>query len=553
MIKKLLNILSLVIVGILLLGSPVWADTFSNYMAISVLNNGTTVYPAIPILASINNAQMYSQGYMLVTGLDTNMQEGASNTPYMVDTVNTGIGTAGFATGQRRTYFYRLNNVPPQTGFPVIVGYGGNVTVTDSPTLELGNNFTYSTTGYIDTTAGANKNLLYKPGAIRVSTNETINGQVDASISSVALPTSYTDLSGVWTNEVNAFDNNTATFASCLNIPVLSWSGYLGLNRAAVSISNVWVYPTRSNAAVNLIEVGVWYGGGWNTIYSGAFTSGIWVGCPIGSLQTVTAARVRFYNADGGTTYHAYVNEFSFGPVDLVVSASGITSSDIVQVSANVANLTISINGVERGTILLNGLGITNTTNSYILMAGNSMVYASSTIISINGTQQLWFQPVQMPTGTALPDRSGNGHNGVIAWGTNPTGIEVTIGAITSSSSTTYLSGNGTEILPTVVVIPDVTLYENTAEKTNMPQYALFKPAADSLEWTTNTLYGFFMIGTAIVMFIAGVVTTSVPIIGGAIALSLLGMAASTEIIPAILVGAIAVLVISLIVIVKRN
>jgi len=520
-------------------------------MTIRVLNNGTTAYPAIPVLVSMNNVQLNTQGYILSTGLDTNMQEGASDSSYMVDTILTGIGTGGFAGGQQRSYFYRMGNVPPQTSFPVIVGYNGSVEVVDSPTLELGNNFTYSTTGYIDTSLGTNKTPIYKAGAFEVIFGNGVAGNVTASIlrpanirirfyNSDAVNTKVINLAGVrfvkpdgafgfpnafvdgggWATETNAYDNNTATYAT-QTINALSWGAFLQLSNSGISSTAMDYYAT-AQAQINQVDIDLYDGiSTWDDIFEGAIVINSWV--------------------QKGFTYP-------------VVTATGITSGNhTVTVSANVTTLALSINGSLKDTVALGGVRVPNTSGNYTLMENNSMVYASNTTVSINGTQQLWFQPVIMPTDTALPDRSGNGHNGIITWGTNPTGIEITMGAITSSSSTTYGDGDGEEVLPIVVIMPDVPLYENTTERTDMPQYILMKAAADSLGWTTNTLYGYFMIGTAGVMFIAGLVATSVPIIAAAIGLALLGMAGSTGIIAPIIVGAIAVLIIALIVIVKRN
>jgi len=991
-------------------------------MTISILNNGTTVYPAIPVLVSTNNAQLYNQGYILSTGLDTNVQEGASDSVYMVDTVLTGIATGGFATGQQRSYFYRMGNAPPQTSFPVIVGYGGNVTVADSPTLELGNNFTYSTTGYIDTsfttstsnlsdilnvgmlyyndlaawnatalidgntgsqafhtdtadpgayvaanfsyrvgltiwryyasgvgvdavwdiqfsdnattwttaytglnmtgTAGwhtatwadagehqywrslktdaavagdfhneldisgyvINKNLIDKDGAFSVFTSNSSEISVEVNDSRALNATGIS--SGVHTVTVETGPIYMDLYVDGTSVSLLGekvpssfsldteWSDVFASTPASphrphvqgVAIDGIYIYassdveikktylsspdwdsPLVSNNHCNtdgtdispsqinglfiegdyiyttcfqmsnpdnnityikrfnkttLVFVDEWliqngspegcthYGGYWWVIhYGGARISqyseawvfqqdfpligeqnqgSFWVGDdiwiqrgtgdeysykiyiyhwdgvsldlqrvvdnPMGnqglyqegnhlwtgffhyigaaghndivkldigyysggssvstlypdahSENTTVDGFVKRYVAAGGTWADirdgagtealdstttgslAYlkadtdVNEWTnlqrgifLFDTDLIPSGANITSATVsfygmgksdtlgasptlcvysaatssntslvmgdydtlgtVPFSNNITYASYNITGynvftlnpagiaainrkgitkfstrestydvannppgwvsgasyqfasyfAEEGTVYRPKLEVTYTVgepisgvldndNSYKLMQRNSMVYASNTTISINGTQQLWFQPVIMPTDTALPDRSGNGHNGVIAWGTNPPGIEVTMGAITSSSASTYGGGEGEEVLPIVVVMPDVPLYENTTERTDMPQYALMKPAADALGWTTNTLYGYFMIGTAAVMFIAGLVATSVPIIATGIALALLGMAGSTGIIAPIIVAAIAILVIALIVIVKRN
>jgi hypothetical protein len=71
-------------------------------------------------------------------------------------------------------------------------------------------------------------------------------------------------------------------------------------------------------AAVNAVQVDVFYDGNWTNIYSGALVKGSWQIYPIPSgNQTVTQARVRYWNSHASATRTAECHEFQFWASDL--------------------------------------------------------------------------------------------------------------------------------------------------------------------------------------------------------------------------------------------
>jgi len=150
--RKFLPLISLILVLLILPVSVVYA-AYSYSVPISVYNNSTTDYSNLPILVSINNSQLYEMGYIDVDGLDTDVQEGATSREFMVESSRLGLFVPSILEGQTRGYNYRLGDTDGQTGFPVITGVGGNVTVSDNASLELGDNFTVEVDGWIDTSS----------------------------------------------------------------------------------------------------------------------------------------------------------------------------------------------------------------------------------------------------------------------------------------------------------------------------------------------------------------------------------------------------------------
>lgn len=114
-------------------------------------------------------------------------------------------------------------------------------------------------------------------------------------------PTGFVDSGGVWTDETLAYDENTGTYvyASALKS---AWTDYLELTHAALDCDKIHVWVDHAIANINSIEIDVYYDSAWNNIFSGAPSSwGAWVEYAIGSTQSVTAMRVRFYSTKAST------------------------------------------------------------------------------------------------------------------------------------------------------------------------------------------------------------------------------------------------------------
>jgi len=180
-VRKLLPVFSFAVALLLLVvvSLPVFG-AYINTLVVRIFNNGTEFFGELPLLVSVNNTQLYTFSYINASGLNTNLEEGFFARPYEVADSRLGIYAPSFALGQVRTYNYRLEYTPEQSGFPLIVGVGGNLTVSDNSTLELSNNFTVSVNGYIQTDAGGDKNLVEKPEAfiITISAAQSITASI---------------------------------------------------------------------------------------------------------------------------------------------------------------------------------------------------------------------------------------------------------------------------------------------------------------------------------------------------------------------------------------
>lgn len=143
--KKIIAVL-IGIGAILGFSIPVLAVVYS--MSINVHNGGATSYTNIPVSANVNNAQLVTSGLIPANGLTTRVFDGATSLPHMVVEDKT-LFVFSIAAGQTKNIKYKTSQTP-LTQFKIIPGYGGNVTIADSPTLELDRHFDISISGYFD-------------------------------------------------------------------------------------------------------------------------------------------------------------------------------------------------------------------------------------------------------------------------------------------------------------------------------------------------------------------------------------------------------------------
>lgn len=133
-------------------------------------------------------------------------------------------------------------------------------------------------------------------------------------------PTGHNDPDGKWSNEEDAYDGDTGSYAyeESINDP------YLELLHAAISCDKVRFMPLFTR----IVVVDVYYGEDWHNIFEGEATAGVWKECPIGSTETVDKARFR--GTQGGT--YLGLKEFEFnevegGEVKLLSATSSVVSS----------------------------------------------------------------------------------------------------------------------------------------------------------------------------------------------------------------------------------
>jgi len=209
--KKIL--LLVCIIGIIGLLMPMLAlASYNYYIPIEVYNNNSEGLTGVPILVTLNNSQLVDLGYISSSGLDTDLQEGSTQRPYLVADARLGVFLPSLLGYQTKTVNYRLGEDPPQESFSgIILGGGGYFTVEGSDGLDLGNAFIIEFIGWINTTYSSDVNVVYKEDAFRIyiQAEDTIRAAILGAGDSEVKNVTVSDLdSGIMKVEVEADSTN---------------------------------------------------------------------------------------------------------------------------------------------------------------------------------------------------------------------------------------------------------------------------------------------------------------------------------------------------------
>ncbi len=73
---------------------------------------------------------------------------------------------------------------------------------------------------------------------------------------------------------------------------------------------------------------------------------------------------------------------------------------------------------------------VPNNANDWVLTQNNVMPYMEFYKHTVGGTLIAWYQPVDIISGTTLPDREGAAQNGIFTWGNNPSGVAIAMSSL---------------------------------------------------------------------------------------------------------------------------
>lgn len=323
--KSLIKAFLVAVAVTLLVATPVLAYVYRAQYSVS--NNTTTSYAMLPVIGDANNDWMAANGFMTASANDTRIETfaGAIKPHLVVDNMTL---TAIPVPANSVTNLYYTTGNSELSAFDILCGYSGNITASDAANIELGDNFTCEVDGWIDTTAETDKEIIDKPEALKVYVSSSDSGNITAGVFQWTSPTGFGDPAGVWINEANAYDENVATWAQRTSVPFTSWTDFLELNHTHIECDRVRYYCGGSTADIDQIDVDVYYDGGWQDLYQGAFTQAAWETKEIGDTVSCNSTRIRLYNSNGGVSPDAYVYEVDFGAYLPSISATGVASGE---------------------------------------------------------------------------------------------------------------------------------------------------------------------------------------------------------------------------------
>jgi len=133
--QRIITILTLILIGAVLIGMPVFAYVYQ--ATYTVTSNSTTAYDMLGVRTDndTNNQWMADNGYFNSTANDTRIETlGGLEQPHMV-TDNATFTAIPVPEGSQTNLYFTTGNSELDS-FYVITGYNGYVTVADANNLE---------------------------------------------------------------------------------------------------------------------------------------------------------------------------------------------------------------------------------------------------------------------------------------------------------------------------------------------------------------------------------------------------------------------------------
>lgn len=110
-------------------------------------------------------------------------------------------------------------------------------------------------------------------------------------------PTGFEDPDSKWTNEGNAYDDETSTYAEHDQLGLGAWGSYLILTHDAVVSDKVRFMAYYSGVDISTIDLDVFKDDVWVDVYEGTYGNAVWVEKTFDE-GSVTKMRMRFKNKD---------------------------------------------------------------------------------------------------------------------------------------------------------------------------------------------------------------------------------------------------------------
>ncbi len=242
-------VISSVILGLvilLLLATPVFAYLYRSHF--TILESGGVDYTMLALTVDANNEWMAANGFMEPDALDTRVETlGEIAKPHMVADDRTLTAIVVPANSQTNLYYSTGNS--DLTSTYVITGLGGYIMVEDHADLELSDTYDIEIVAYVDTGAGADKNLIFKDAAFRLYVSAA--GSITAAVTGGNSVTATTIAPGEHTIHVYA-DAVTLAIQIDSGVPVTNAVGFA----AVPDNGNDWYYfQTDVAPYVESIEV----------------------------------------------------------------------------------------------------------------------------------------------------------------------------------------------------------------------------------------------------------------------------------------------------------
>lgn len=460
----------LVIEVTFLITSSANAESWKYYFTFIVSNNSGSTLTNFPIMTTISGSEMINSRFLNSSGNNSAMKEISTNRDFGIATDNISLIIPSINPYQDIEYRLYTGYSPEKSSFSVITGDGGYITVPDTASLELGNNFSLDFTNICLNADSTNASGI-------ISHYDAVNGGIVAgmnagtAIARIVNRTAATVdiLPSASGNYTNLTPNGTANNWDCVNDPVgapddtttfvstasaayvkdaynLQNPSYAGPNPVITSVTVKYRAKEQTEGyAKPYLRLNGTETTGTEVSLGGAYTNysellarpggGSWTTNDIDNLQAV----IGLVGAVGTTQCtQIYLTIAYTYEVYLDVSVTGITTTEITTASIGLTGgtFTFSIGASSNSTPYAGS--VPNSSSAWTILDGNTVPYTGSYEHYVGGVRQLYYAPNTMISGTTLPDREATGGviNGVITWGTNPAYIIITKTGMISYEST---------------------------------------------------------------------------------------------------------------------
>lgn len=445
--------------------------TEADYYGVITVSNNSTTSTNVGINCTINTGSMISQGFLNSGANNCAVQNTSGADIAFMPSVNASypwcFWVPSIGTDSYLSYLLYTGNVSggKVRYFP---GSGGMITL-DSESLEPSENFTIELKGWVDTTTGADKNLINKQN-VRLYVSDTVSENITASIGAYLLDEFSIDL---WADIGANVGVNVGT--GRLEYDVVGADARSSRDLGAGLISDTeWTmdftfYPDTADAGTAIFAFGLFDAlGNFNGFPTDAVYMQIndGVDCHLGRFDgggqdsvgpitialdntyyvtlertSATEAKLSIFTDAARTTHTAgspktlaipntivnlrYAQASSYtgatqaskGWFDdlridsevVTVTATGVASGEhSVTLTANTTHMWLDIDGSTEDTVALSGTSVPDNSANWTFLQNDVMPYMEYQDISVNGTQ---VQYIDWEYGTTFNDTSGYGND----------------------------------------------------------------------------------------------------------------------------------------------
>ena len=569
--RVVLNAWLLALILFCIVAVPIFAaySDCAYYITVTVSNNSSTSYPNLRVVYDVNPASLVAGGYMQVDADDVYLTS-SSSVLYSTALNMTGDGVHWLgvvnapAHSNQQLRLYTGWVAAAGRNQPWLAASGDVGTVADSASLEVPIDLTVSANLTVPAAPTGTNTIINRAGEYRMSVNATsyifgvskpgtaytygmvptgagfatdIASVVPAGLAHwAAVGDSGNDTSYVYTTAADQSDYYTlSAFSLPAGYTISSLDIVARCKNPGAGTSNVYGFfrlGSTDGAASSTTITSTSFGNKTLTAVARP-GGGNWTSTDLVSLQV--GLRLQWVTTSAWCSEVQVVVNYK-APTETSVS-SAITpsaTSHNVKGSYNGTAVDLYVDGVRTATTALVGT-LAYGTNSTVSVLGfdgliDDLRVGSGSVVTPTWVATYQFEAAQVNSGQIM-DQSGNGNTITYTLAGMPANTGTAVGSLTPITLyiSTSVGGNTSASEPQVIPPFNIPLYENTtATGSNLLGYDLFVRGANSLGWSSATLYSVMFMEAAIAFGFAATIGTGTLFFGALAGMGLLTLGAAT-------------------------